>query len=1267
MSITNVEILDCNRLNSEEAKTANNENPALWHNKLGSGVIVNPNDKIQVSATFISERGAGDDVIEFKGDSLNISKDIKYTEILEYNASRLITQGYEYTHRENKTASNEVFDNKSKLAINFYTSANGENVFQLPRKFMGLNSVVNGVTNTNKEVWNAQETSIHLGGDNPNYGISGGLPFHQVAYFGTISASGGDITSRPTLFYYVEDDYKINPAVIADIETDEQGTFNEGQINYFKLRTDGSRYMIYGMNESYYTTDPNASFIAPASYWKNEPSDYGYQRIYNNVDIELPKGFDSPSSIASNITNQLRKTGELKNLKYENVLELEDWTPPPNFSNYLESETFKVFNSANIRDMLDINYIDFNPKHDVINETENFAIAGGTNASLLNGWNRNLFINGITGNDPPIQIGGGAGIQVSGGGQQSYDGFASLLEPFPTQRYFAFTGVNTRFLKTKDISNIISNGGVITISWIKGNSSNGGERADLNESLNLRIIASNNSTIVSTISIATGGGTDYPNNIFSTFTHTLTPTEISTGAFIQILQTSSSGGNFDVYGVKYLNIETPIQAPSELTIEWINAHEFISVKRPDLWDAGHEFNEAVAIEGDNIVLDTELIMNGTYEYIDTNILWTDGNFELLNKLFTAQGNYPELFNCFNNDYGNSKRQFPLTAPLTNVDTNRFLHINPYVNVVHKYICVTEYYNLANAWVIKDETWGDEDIVGYYVSGTNITDRPYVTAYDRSTKILTFSSNQNFTAGLGLYLHPSDGETILGTDDISGSGSFRNVQAFNRISLPLMFNFDNSASLTKKSGIDSTELNYGYAKRKVNTYGTDYISFWIGTEATGVHPPDQYFENNNGGNGSGLTIYPSTCLGWDRHYTAYSTCVMGLIDGWTDTSYLNSLWNQGLNSVWDSAVGKSLSPAIISFYMKKTYIGSNEPLIEYDTDQRKFNIQQLHTPEYIGNTAQAGGTNASTILNEPINPDASEKVYKINKRFKNINWTPALTPYSSNEIISASGGENYNLSLLNSQVDPFKIFDSNSGIVIDDFGVPEKVWNDSLFGILGFTYNQFNSSLTKENNLTKRITERSVNNLNFAITNADVNAGQAMAFNVNGWGVPLYNSQLPITYFWNGSGVLPTTEIDGARKGFLPQNYPPITETATSIKLEAINLPRKMLKPYYCIRSDILDQTHYLGGEDSGQALNCVAIVNKISGFGDFYFGEESPYIFTCTQRKVLTSITTSIHSPDQKYANVNNDSCVIYKIIKNIPAQIDVLDQILQDTSPKDK
>ena len=857
-------------------------------------------------------------------------------------------------------------------------------------------------------------------------------------------------------------------------------------------------------------------------------------------------------------------------------------------------------------------------------------------------------------------------IQVSGGGQQQNDGFASLLEPFSTQRYFAFTGNNTRFLKTKDISNIISKGGVITISWIKGNSSNGGETADLNESLNLRIIASNNSTIVSTISIATGGGTPYPNNIFSTFTHTLTATEISTGAFIQILQTSSSGGNFDVYGVKYLNIETPVQLPSELTIEWINAHEFISVKRPDLWDAGKQFNEAVAIDGDHIVLDTDLIMNGTYEYIDTNIYWTDGNFELLNNLFKSQGNYPELFNCFNNDYGNSKRQSPLTAPLTNVDTNRFLHINPYVHPVHKYRCeiVAMSGGDPTKWTYIDWTWGLENMVGYWVTGDNITGRPEIIS--NTGGILEFSAGQNFTPAQTIYLTFTYNDTILGTDDISGSGSFRNVQDFNRISLPLMFNFDNSASLTKKSGLDTTELNYGYAKRRKNG-SNDYISFWIGTEATGVHPPDQYFQHNNGGNGSGLTIYANTCMGWDNHYTAYSTCVMGLIDGWTDTSYLNSLWNQGLNSVWDTALGKLGSPGLISLFMKKTYIGSNEPLIEYDTDQRKFNIQQLHTPEYIGNTAQAGGTNASTVLNEPINPDASQKVYKINKRFRNINWTPALIPYSNNEITSASGGEPYNLSLLNSQVDPFKIFDSNSGIVIDDFGVPEKVWNDSLFGILGFTYNQFNSSLTKENNLTKRITERSVNNLNFAITNADVNAGQAMAFNVNGWGVPLYNSQLPITYFWNGSGVLPTTEIDGARKGFLPQNYPPITETATSIKLEAINLPRKMLKPYYCIRSDILDQTYYLGGEDSGQALNCVAIVNKISGFGDFYFGEESPYIFTCTQRKVLTSITTSIHSPDQKYANVNNDSCVIYKIIKNIPAQIDVLDQILQDTSPKGK
>ena len=93
-------------------------------------------------------------------------------------------------------------------------------------------------------------------------------------------------------------------------------------------------------------------------------------------------------------------------------------------------------------------------------------------------------------------------------------------------------------------------------------------------------------------------------------------------------------------------------------------------------------------------------------------------------------------------------------------------------------------------------------------------------------------------------------------------------------------------------------------------------------------------------------------------------------------------------------------------------------------------------------------------------------------------------------------------------------------------------------------------------------------------------------------------------------------------------------------------------------SDIVDRTHFLGGADSGTPAPVVAIVNKINGYGDFYFSEESPLVFTATQQKMITSITTSIHYPDQTYAQVNKDSAVIYKIIKNQPASTNILEQI---------
>ena len=52
-------LIDCSRSNSEEKKGGNNTNKSIFTNKLGSGVKLNPGDKVSVHQGFISDRGCG--------------------------------------------------------------------------------------------------------------------------------------------------------------------------------------------------------------------------------------------------------------------------------------------------------------------------------------------------------------------------------------------------------------------------------------------------------------------------------------------------------------------------------------------------------------------------------------------------------------------------------------------------------------------------------------------------------------------------------------------------------------------------------------------------------------------------------------------------------------------------------------------------------------------------------------------------------------------------------------------------------------------------------------------------------------------------------------------------------------------------------------------------------------------------------------------------------------------------------------------------------
>ena len=57
--------------------------------------------------------------------------------------------------------------------------------------------------------------------------------------------------------------------------------------------------------------------------------------------------------------------------------------------------------------------------------------------------------------------------------------------------------------------------------------------------------------------------------------------------------------------------------------------------------------------------------------------------------------------------------------------------------------------------------------------------------------------------------------------------------------------------------------------------------------------------------------------------------------------------------------------------------------------------------------------------------------------------------------------------------------------------------------------------------------------------------------------------------------------------------------------------------------------------------------------------------FTITHPKTITSITTQICDPDGSDAQVNLDSCVMYKVDRAIASTLNPVDELLQATNNK--
>ncbi len=467
------------------------------------------------------------------------------------------------------------------------------------------------------------------------------------------------------------------------------------------------------------------------------------------------------------------------------------------------------------------------------------------------------------------------------------------------------------------------------------------------------------------------------------------------------------------------------------------------------------------------------------------------------------------------------------------------------------------------------------------------------------------------------------------------------------SQPLFFAYDKSTENTFYENPEyvypgTIKLTYGAFTKGPNN------NIQIHTQGIGG-VPERYY--NASGFFIGKTATPDynglfgrRHMGYDMHFTAYGNAAVGLYNDTMidrNNTTLTLLRTETANGNYDA------TERVWYSQINKYYMGANNPKLTYDNVKDRFGFQNLFTAERKGQRDSAGATTALAAV------DGTPEVYKVNKRLRRQNYSPGMIPYTReiNACVYVNGATpSISWEFPNKAVYPFSVMDSHSGIFINSFGYDENNWNDGLFRILGFSYDQLQAPLTKNNIPQIRINTDNIDKLHQITTEADVVAQDVMLYDQNPFGATMFHPTIrPIQLLHFDYAALKNIHSN------LPW-YPAVDVEAPSNIITAEAVPKQMLRPFYCLRSSLLDDiSAYFGSDDSGILLPTMNVVTKSTTSGDFFIGGDDSISFTVTKPKVITSITTAITDPDGSFARVDENSAVIYRVSKNQIYPVDLL------------
>lgn len=647
---------------------------------------------------------------------------------------------------------------------------------------------------------------------------------------------------------------------------------------------------------------------------------------------------------------------------------------------------------------------------------------------------------------------------------------------------------------------------------------------------------------------------------------------------------------------------------------YMSMYQHIGIKRPDLHLKGRELNPSTGFLISTIGDAEGIPINA--QVFNTGIPWTEVNLNKFTELFDIQGKYDELFtNVVQQGPHNNNGYFDITP-----NKHRYLHING-----------QDDHTTTAGFAAGQYRHCPANSLGYDLYGQNASYVPTT----------GFFHYDNTMASYPLFFDYNASTRGLGLNDVGYSTDIG----------------DGGTS-------DINQLAYGWA-RKVRIPSEDSVSglesFYIGLQFsyTGNGVPEYLYNGFNYIAWAGILGNDGRRFGWDYHFSAYGNPCMVLYSGLVNS--VNSLNEENCNtekrhykianSIDDHTAVRNTGAAY-----NKLLLGADSPGLGYDANEERFFFTNLHMSEKLGNPSDAGkieNVNSSgVVVTEGVdaNPNADTSVYRVNKVMLGNSYCPNVAPYSANLTINACATQGYPSQVLfSNNLESWTPYDAQGGIFIEQVVVPEKYWESNLIGVMGFQYSQFTND-----NTSRQITIRdrlNSSNMKFLTTQAPIRVEDLLSWNKNGYGNSNFGI-IPATAYSRSNDFTITTPVKQT-KSFTPVATIVMDEDSDSTRITALELPTKTARPYYAIRSDIIPQNNFYGGNQdlvkaTAASVNrpVVAVINKTNGYGDFYSAEFNMPVFTNTAKRVITSIKTSVHDPDGSYAKVNNSSSVIYKIIK---------------------